>query len=93
MKKLNNNDLNISAELFANSQITNNELSSKIKIAPSTCLERVKHLQFFEVLKVFRLELDCNAIGGRIEAMTLVRLGKYCSEVSANFRKNLMQYP
>ena len=93
MKKLDNTDLNILAELFANSRITNKELSSKINIAPSTCLERVKKLQTSGVIKAFSLDLDYNAIGGNIEAMTSVRLNKHGSEVLGNFRNDLISCP
>jgi len=92
-KKLDETDLNILAELYENSRITNKELSAKTKIAPSTCLERVKKLQSLGVIKAFSLDIDYAAIGGNIEAMISVKLGKHSSEVIKNFSKDLVEHP
>ena len=58
MKKLDNTDLSILAELYANSRITNKELSAKANIVPSTCLDRVKKMQSSGVIKGFGLHID-----------------------------------
>lgn len=93
MKKLDSTDLDILAELYADSRVTNKDLAAKVKIAPSTCLERVKRLQTSGVIKAFALEIDYKAIGGNIEAMTSVRLGKHSSEIIQKFRQDLLQCP
>ena len=90
MKKLDPIDLDILAELYADSRITNKELSAKVKIAPSTCLERVKRLDTSGVIKSFCLELDLKAVGCNIEAMTAVRLGKQSSEIFQKFKQALL---
>ena len=92
-KKLDETDLNILAELYENSRITNKDLSAKIKIAPSTCLERVKKLQAQGVIKAFSLDIDYKAIGGDIEAMISVKLGKHSSEIIQSFSKDLAGHP
>ncbi len=93
MKKLDSIDLDILAALYADSRITNKELSAKVKIAASTCLERVKRLQSANVIKAFNLEIDYKAVGGNIEAMTAVRLGRHSSEIIENFRDELVSCP
>ncbi len=93
MKKLDSTDLNILAELYANSRITNKELAEKVEIAPSTCLERVKRLQSSGIIKAFNLEINYKAIGGNIEAMTSVRLGKHNRSVIEQFREELVMCP
>lgn len=93
MKKLDETDLNILAELYENSRITNKELSTKVNIAPSTCLDRVKKLQSTGVIKAFSLDIDYKAIGGNIEAMTAVRLGKHTADVIDSFRHDLELCP
>lgn len=90
MKKLDPIDLEILAELYGDSRITNKELAAKVKIAPSTCLERVKRLHVSGVIKSFCLELDLKAVGCNIEAMTAVRLGKQSSEIFEQFRASLL---
>ena len=93
MKKLDNIDLNILAELFADSSITNKELSKQVDVAASTCLERVKRLQSAGIIKSFSLEIDFKAIGGNIEAITSVRLGKHTENVIQAFRNELVACP
>jgi len=93
MKKLDKTDLVILENLYANSRITNKELSSKAKVVPSTCLDRVKKMQSSGVIKGFGLHIDYKAIGGNIEAMTSVRLGKHSSKVINSFRDELLLSP
>ena len=64
-----------------------------MSISPSTCLERVKRLQNAGVIRAFRLNIDYKAIGGNIEAMTSIRLGKHSSEIIENFRYDLIACP
>jgi len=93
IKKLDNTDLNILTELYANSRVTNKELSSKANIVPSTCLERVRKMQSSGVIKGFGLEINYKAIGGNIEAMTSVRLGKHSSNIIQTFKDDLILSP
>jgi len=93
MKKLDTTDLDILSELYSDSSITNKELAQKVGIAPSTCLERVKRLQASNIIKAFSLEINYKAIGGNIEAMTSVRLGKHNRKVIENFRAELALCP
>ncbi|MFT5450764.1 MAG: DNA-binding Lrp family transcriptional regulator [Enterobacterales bacterium] len=89
MKKLDETDIKILALLYENSRITNKELSKKVNIAPSTCLDRVKKLQSTGVIKAFSLEIDYKAIGADIEAMTSIRLGKHSASIIDSFRHDL----
>jgi len=93
MKKLDVIDLNILAELYADSSITNKELSKQVDVAASTCLERVKRLQSAGIIKSFSLEIDFKSIGGNIEAITSVRLGKHTEKVIQAFRDELVDCP
>ncbi|MGB0496589.1 MAG: Lrp/AsnC family transcriptional regulator [Kangiellaceae bacterium] len=93
MKKLDAIDLNILAELYADSSITNKELSKKVNVAASTCLERVKRLQSASIIKSFSLEIDYKSVGGNIEAITSVRLGKHTEDVIKTFRDELVKHP
>ena len=93
MIKLDDTDLNILAQLYANARVTNKELSATVNIAASTCLERVKKLQSAGVIKAFSLDIDYKVIGGNIEAMTAVRLGKHSAPVIESFRQDLVACP
>ena len=93
MKKLDNTDQKILAQLYANSRITNKDLSKIVGVSPSTCLERMKRLQRSGVIKAFRLNIDYKAIGGNIEAMTSIRLGKHSTHIIESFRYDLIACP
>jgi len=93
MKKLDPTDLDILAELYADSRITNKDLATKVNIAPSTCLERVKRLQSSGVIKSFSLDIDYKTVGCNIEAMTAIRLGKHSSHIFNQFRQALLNCP
>jgi len=93
MKKLDPTDLDILAELYADSRITNKDLAKKVNIAPSTCLERVKRLQSSGAIKSFSLDLDYKTVGCNIEAMTAIRLGKHSSDIFNQFRQALLNCP
>jgi len=93
MKKLDPTDLDILAELYLDSRITNKDLAKKVNIAPSTCLERVKRLQSSGIIKSFSLDIDYKTVGCNIEAMTAIRLGKHSSDIFNQFRQALLNCP
>ncbi len=90
MKKLNTIDLDILAELYADSSVTNKELAKNVNIAASTCLERVKRLSTAGVINGFGLDVNFKAIGGNIEAMTSVRLGQHSRKIIDKFKQDLL---
>jgi len=90
LKKLNTIDLDILAELYADSSVTNKELAKNVNIAASTCLERVKRLSTAGVINGFGLDVNFKAIGGNIEAMTSVRLGQHSRKIIDKFKQDLL---
>ena len=93
MKKLDSTDLDILAELYADSSITNKKLANKVNVAASTCLERVKRLESTGVIKGFGLSIDYKSVGGNIEAMTSIRLGQHSRKIIEQFRRDLLSSP
>ncbi|MDQ7049531.1 MAG: Lrp/AsnC family transcriptional regulator [Enterobacterales bacterium] len=91
MKKLTPIDLDILAHLYRDPQISNKDLAAKVKIAASTCHERVKRLESSGVIKSATLEIDFKSIGGNIEAMTAVRLNKHSSCIIDDFKNDLVK--
>ncbi len=92
MKKLTAIDLDILAHLYQDPQMSNKDLAARVKIAPSTCHERVKRLESSGVIKCATLELDFKSIGGNIEAMSAVRLNQHSSCIIEAFKDDLIQF-
>ncbi|SES82701.1 Lrp/AsnC family transcriptional regulator [Thalassotalea agarivorans] len=93
MKKLDDIDLRILTILFRDADITNKELASKIGIAPSTCLERVKRMKQAGVIKSAFIDIDFKTIGGNIEAIAAIKLQPYSEEIVDKLRDDLLLLP
>ncbi|WP_102794200.1 Lrp/AsnC family transcriptional regulator [Bowmanella denitrificans] len=93
MRPLDNTDLQILAMLFKDARLTNKELASRVGLAPSSCLERVKRLQTDKVIQGCSLSLDMNALGGHIQAMIAVRLSNHNRETVDAFMADLLPMP
>jgi DNA-binding Lrp family transcriptional regulator len=90
MRQLDQIDLEILQVLYQDARITNKKLASMVKLAPSSCLERVKRLHSEGVIKRFGINLDYKALGGNIEAMTAVRLNRHSTDIVRSFRDDLL---
>ncbi|GAA0363842.1 Lrp/AsnC family transcriptional regulator [Bowmanella denitrificans] len=93
MRPLDNTDLQILAMLFKDARLTNKELASRVGLAPSSCLERVKRLQTDKVIQGCSMSLDMNALGGHIQAMIAVRLSNHNRETVDAFMADLLPMP
>jgi len=93
MRQLDQIDLEILQVLYQDARITNKKLASMVKLAPSSCLERVKRLHSEGVIKRFGINLDYKALGGNIEAMTAVRLNRHSTDIVRSFRDDLLACP
>ena len=92
-KPLDNTDLQIIALLYQDARLTNKEISTRVGLAPSSCLERIKRLQADNVLRDARLEVDFNALGGHIQAMVSVRLSDHSRATVDQFQQALLPMP
>lgn len=79
--------------LYQDPRLSNKEIASRVGLAPSTCLERLKRLQTDNVITGQRLLLDFNAIGGHIQAMISVRLSDHNRETVDGFQQSLLPLP
>ncbi len=73
-------DFAILAALQNNARLSNKELSAKIGLAPSSCLERVRALTKSGVLKGSHAEVSSAALGIGVEALVAIRLVKHSRE-------------
>ncbi len=86
-------DLQIIRELQNNVRISNKELAAKVNLAPSTCLERVRHLWKERTLLGCHLEVDPAALGITLQAMIAVRLQRHTHELVESFQRHLFSLP
>jgi DNA-binding Lrp family transcriptional regulator len=61
------------AELQKDARQTNKALAEKVRVAPSTCLERIRELRARGVITGFRAEVDPAAIGRPMEAILSIQ--------------------
>lgn len=92
-RPLDNTDLDILGELYADPGLTNREIASRVGLAPSSCLERIKRLQNDKVIEGQRLLLNLNVLGGHIQAMISVRLSDHNRETVDGFQRALLELP
>ena len=93
MKKLDAIDSQILTILYKNADITNKELSTKIGVAPSTCLERVKRLKINGIIKNAFIDVNLKNMGGNIEAIAAIRLQPYSEDIVNQLRDDLLKLP
>ncbi|MFI7481574.1 Lrp/AsnC family transcriptional regulator [Kocuria sp. M1R5S2] len=79
--------------LRENSRMTNQALSERLGIAPSTCLARMKTLQRTGVIRRFTVEVDPRALGRGIEALISVRLRAGARHLMSSFSEGLKEVP
>jgi DNA-binding Lrp family transcriptional regulator len=82
--------LNLLAE---NSRQTNQALSERLGLAPSTCLARIKALKESGVIKRFTIEVDPEAMGMPLQALVSVRLRPGARHLMNAFGKELRDLP
>jgi DNA-binding Lrp family transcriptional regulator len=81
-------DRQILTALQNNARLSNKELAAQLKVAQSTCLERVRRLRQDGVLRGFHAEVDAKAVGIGLQAMIAVRLRRHSLDLVRAFRSH-----
>lgn len=79
-------DLDILAELRANARRSNREIARELRIADSTCHDRVRRLQQEGVIRGYHAEVDLEAMGRSVQAIIAVRLQPKTRKAVEEFR-------
>lgn len=90
---LDRTDLAILAELSENGRLTNAALASRVGIAESTCVQRVRALREAGVITRFTAQVDPEALGLGIQAVIKVRLGSHNRNHVNSFHATLADIP
>ncbi|OGA50214.1 MAG: hypothetical protein A3G25_05770 [Betaproteobacteria bacterium RIFCSPLOWO2_12_FULL_63_13] len=86
-------DFVILAALQNNARLSNKELSARIGLAPSSCLERVRALTRSGVLQGAHAEVSGAALGIGLEALVAIRLVKHSREAFRRLYAHLRSLP
>jgi DNA-binding Lrp family transcriptional regulator len=79
--------------LQENAKLTNKELASRLHIAQSTCIERVRALTRRGIVRGHHVDVDLRKIGRPVQAMVAVRLRPPDRAVIESFRTFVTSLP
>lgn len=78
-------DYAILGALQNDARLSNKELASVVGLAPSSCLTRVRKLRELGVLRGFHADVDADALGIGLQALTAIRLTQHARHNFTNF--------
>ncbi|QTH65257.1 leucine-responsive transcriptional regulator Lrp [Psychrosphaera ytuae] len=80
-------DKKILTELQVNGRISNIDLSKKVGLSPTPCLERVRRLERTGVIEGYQAVLNAEAIGANMLVFVEITLEKTAQDVFSDFSK------
>jgi len=90
---LDRTDFDILRLLQNNARLSNKELATAVRLAPSSCHERLKRLQAAGVLRGAHAEIDLRALGLSLEALMFIELAKHERAVVDRFLNDTQSIP
>ena len=91
--RLDRTDSAIISALQRNAGLSNKELASKVELAPSSCLERVRRLRKEGVLKGFHADVSPEALGIGLQAIIAIRVSSHQEDKVVALREQLIAHP
>ena len=70
-------DFDIIRLLQKNARLSNKQIAAAVRLAPSTCHERIKNLQTSGVFRGAHADIDLRAVGLTLEALFFIELAKH----------------
>jgi len=86
--KLDRIDFEILGALQNNARLSNKELATRVELAPSSCLERVRRLQEKGALKGFHASIDPRLVGVEVQALIAVRIRRHSRRLIEEFHSH-----
>ena len=93
MRKPDRIDLAILDALQNNGRMTNHELSSRVGLSPTPCLDRVRRLERDGYIKQFRAILNAKKLGLGLAVFVEISLTRTGPDVFAQFKEAAIQVP
>lgn len=88
-KTLDRIDKKILTELQVNGRVSNVELSKKVGLSPSPCLDRVKRLEAQGVIEGYKAVVNAEAVGASLLVFVEITLEKTAQDVFSEFSKSV----
>jgi len=85
-------DLKILSILQSNARITNHELSNKVNLSPSSCLQRVRRLEGDKYIKRFMAHIDLDKICRTVTVILTVSLHDHSNVNFETFNKAVAEF-
>lgn len=86
-------DLKILSILQSDARITNHELSQKVNLSPSSCLQRVRRLEDDKYIERFMAHIDLDKICRTVTVILTVSLHDHSNENFDTFNKAVAEFP
>lgn len=86
-------DFEIIRLLQKNAWLSNKEIAAAVRLAPSTCHERIRNLRASGVIRGAHAQVDSRAIGVGLEALAFIKLAKYERAVINRFMSEMESIP
>ncbi|MBT5074002.1 MAG: Lrp/AsnC family transcriptional regulator [Kordiimonadaceae bacterium] len=86
-------DLKILSILQSDARITNHELSNKVNLSPSSCLQRVRRLEDDKYIERFMAHIDLDKICRTVTVILTVSLHDHSNENFETFNKAVAEFP
>jgi DNA-binding Lrp family transcriptional regulator len=93
MTRLDRIDLKILTQLESDGRISNSQLSDRVGLSPSPCLQRVKRLEDAGVIKRYRAEIDWNRVCNYLSVVAKVSLKTHTASHVLAFERLVAQMP
>jgi DNA-binding Lrp family transcriptional regulator len=90
---LDRTDFDIIRLLQKNARLSNKQVAAAIRLAPSSCHERIKHLQTSGVIRGTHADIDLRAVGLSLEALFFIELAKHERTVVDRFLNETESIP
>lgn len=91
--QLDHTDLAILKLLASDGRMANSAVADEVGIAPSTCLNRIRHLREQGVIRGFQADIDPAALGRQLQAVVFVRIQPSARSRIARFGSYLAGLP
>jgi DNA-binding Lrp family transcriptional regulator len=76
-----------------NAWMSNKQMAAAVRLAPSTCHERIRNLRASGVIRGAHAEVDPRAIGLGLEALAFIKLANYQRAVIDQFMSDMESIP
>jgi DNA-binding Lrp family transcriptional regulator len=90
---LDRTDFEIVRLLQKNARLSNKQIAACVRLAPSTCHQRIKKLQTSGVIRGAHADVDLRAVGLNLEALFFIKLAKYQRSVVDRFIREIESIP